>query len=329
MTMLRERLKPSISARVAVVGLGWTGQSFGLALRQALPALMVTGHDRDANARKTAEKAGAVHKTHWNLISATGGAGIVVLALPAHEALATMRALAQELAPGTVVTDTAAVKAPLAAWASNNSLANAYYVGGHPLARRTAEPSASAFAGATYCLTPSPVANPGAVSVVTELVGILGANAMFLDPEEHDGLMAGLQYLPVLAAAINVLILGNSQARTDLRGESYCGFSSDWLREALPAEVITLAEHLGATVGSETMPAGREALVRWLDRYLAALGEVRAALDTGDSDQLKGMLQEAEATVGHWLPQSRSDEGLTIAETRTPGGSWRRLLGMR
>ena len=319
MTMLRERLKPSISARVAVVGLGWTGQSFGLALRQALPALMVTGHDRDANARKTAEKAGAVHKTHWNLISATDGAGIVVLALPAHEALVTMRALAQELAPGTVVTDTAAVKAPLAAWASDNSLANAYYVGGHPLARRTAEPSASAFAGATYCLTPSPVANPGAVSVVTELVGILGANAMFLDPEEHDGLMAGLQYLPALAAAINVQILEDSQAHKDLH----------WLREALPAEVITLAEHFGATVGSETMPAGREALVHWLDRYLAALGEMRAVLSAGDGEKLGEVLDKSEDAVGRWLTRPRHDDCESAAETRTLGGSWRRLLGMR
>lgn len=314
MIMLKDRLK-----RIAIIGLGWTGQSLGLTLRQALPAATIIGHDRDPDASKAAQEAGAVHKTHWNLISATDGAEAILLALPAHEALATMRALAPELATGVLITDTAAVKAPLAAWARDNFPTNVYYVGGHPLGRKTAKPSATAFAGTTYCLTPTPEANPGAVSAVTEFVGILRANAVFLDPVEHDSLMVGLQYLPVLAAAITVQMLEDSRARKDLHR----------LREAVPAEVISLAEQVSDVISGEAPPASKEALLHWLDRHIAALNEVRATVNTGDSDQLKEMLEKAEATIGHWLPQSRDDSDESSPETSPQGGSWRRLLGMR
>ena len=304
--------------QAAVVGLGWTGQCYGLALRRAYPYLQVTGHDKHSDAGKAAQKSGAVQRTHWNLISACEQAQLIVLALPAGEALATLKALAKELAPGALVTDSAHLKAAIAAWADESLPAGALYVPGHPLLRPAAEPSAAAFESHTYCLTPSQHSDPAAVSAVAGLAELLGAKVTFLEPQEHDSLMIALEQLPALSAAAMLHMLQASQPRTDLH----------WLREALPAEVLSLAERAGDS-GSGLTPVNRESLAHWLGQLEAALAAMRRALMAGEDQPLAKLLGEAQEAALRWLPEARHDDGTSPQEPPAGGGSWRRMLGMR
>ncbi len=179
---------PRAARKLTIVGLGATGHSLGLALRAALADVEIVGHDRDPDASLAAKQAGAVDSTHWNLVSACDGAAVVMLALPTRECRSTLEALREELAPGTVVTDTAPLKLPLVRWASQHLPPTVHFVGGHPLAG-VDPPRASAFSEATYCLTPTPDTDPEAVAVVSRLVESIGARPAFTDPSEHDGLM--------------------------------------------------------------------------------------------------------------------------------------------
>jgi len=305
----------------AIVGLGFTGASLGLALRRAYPGATVVGHDRDAAAAQAAVKANAVSKTHWNLIEACDGAQAVFLALPAAEVLATLRPLAPELPPGIVVTDTASLKAPIVRWAAANLPAGVCYVGGHPLLRHGQPPlaSADAFTGCTYCLTPAPDTGAGAVAAMSGIVAAIGANVMYLDPVEHDGMMAYLQQMPALAAAAALQLAAESHARAGLKA----------LRAAVPEGAMTLAAELESIAGADLADSDLAPLRAWLDRYLELMQDLRAALEPGAESLLGTAIGNLDAARAFWEHQPTKSPADGGEEAPGPGASWRRMLGMR
>ena len=305
--------------RFALVGLGYTGTSLGLALRRAYSAAIVAGHDRDAGAAKAALKAGAVTKTHWNLIDACDGAQVVFLALPAREVIATLAPLANELAQGVIISDTASIKAPIVRWAAANLAPTVHYVGGHPLLRRSEPASADACRGCTYCLTPVPDTDPGAVAIVADVVAAIGANAVFLDPGEHDGMMLYLRQMPALAAAAALQLAAESDTRTDLRA----------LRGALSPEAVSLAAELEPLAGTLLQDSDLAPLRAWLDRYIGLLQRLRAALEPGDEADIDEAVSGLDAGRAFWENEPAERPGSGTDDARSRGESWRRLLGMR
>ncbi|MER3468785.1 MAG: prephenate dehydrogenase/arogenate dehydrogenase family protein, partial [Thermoflexus sp.] len=98
--------------QITIVGLGTMGVSLGLALRRALPQVRLVGHDPDPERAREALRHQAVDRTDWNLPGACEGADLVLLALPLAEIEGTLRAIAPALEEGTLVMDTAELKAP-------------------------------------------------------------------------------------------------------------------------------------------------------------------------------------------------------------------------
>jgi prephenate dehydrogenase len=194
-------------AQVTIVGLGCIGTSIGLALRQAESSLYVVGHDKESQHAGAARKLNAVDKTDWNLVGACENADIVVLAIPMVAIEDTLRALAPHLRAGCVVTDTASLKGQVVGWADDLLPETVSFVGGNPVvvSGGTGPDAANAdlFRGELYCITPAADAHPDAVSLVSNMVGLLCAQPYYLDPAEHDGLMAGAEHLPqALALAL-------------------------------------------------------------------------------------------------------------------------------
>lgn len=309
----------SRTKRITVVGLGRTGAYIAAGLRRELPDVQVIGHDRDPDVAKAAQKAGIVHKTHWNLIGACDGAGVILLAIPADEAMATLTALAGEVSPGTIIGDTAALKAALVRWAEENLPQGVHYVGGHLLRPACAEPAPAEPEPAVHCLTPTAATDPSAVSLIAGLFGRLGAKVVFLDPEEHDALMMGLQHLPGLAMAAVLRSLEVSQAGADLAR----------LHEALPSQAVALAQASEAMLGLGLTPANRDALLLWLDRYAAALADLRRRLQERDREADKQLREQLVAAREHWLLQAGRDPDANPRDSRADGSQWRRMLGMR
>ncbi|NPV07124.1 MAG: prephenate dehydrogenase [Anaerolineae bacterium] len=303
---------PKHKGRLAIVGLGAMGQSLGLALRARAPDVEVIGHDREPEAARAAQQRRAVHRTHWNLISTVEGASLVILALPTDECLATLEALKGDLSAGTVVTDTAPLKAPLARWAASEMASDAHYVGGHPLAR-PATPDGDALLGSTYCLTPSPGASPAAVNAVVGLVERIGAHPAFLDPGEHDSLMWALQGTPALAAAVALGRLCDGLSQADV----------GWLAEALPEETIRLARlgesFLGGIVSAADAEPGRRSLTDFLEDLKRLVDEIEGGAAAAAAARLR---QQREL----WLARPSHDDEPTHPGTNA---DWRRILGLR
>ncbi len=304
---------------ITVIGTGAIGASIGLALKEANVPVELIGHDRLLERARQAKALGAFDRVEWNLIRAVEPADLVVLAVPPSAVLPTLQAIREDLRPGTVVTDTVEVKAPVLAWAAETLPHNVHFVGGHPLVR-VAETGPQAawsnlFRGRRYCVVPAPDADEKAVETVVRLVHHLGATPFFLDAAEHDALVTGVHHLPALTILAIARLLVESPSWKDL----------DTLADGLFAHVATLVEMAPADLRAFSF-ANREHLVHWLGTLQDELGEWVELLREGREEAFEERVTGVQDALQRWRESQRPPEWYRHARERA---SWTRMLGFR
>ena len=254
--------------RVAIIGLGLIGGSLGLALRQAKAARQVAGYDMQKGVSERARKLGAIDQSCSSLTEAARGAELIILATP----VGAMRSLLQQLAscasPGAVVTDVASTKAQVISWAEEYLPASIFFVGAHPIAGKETSgieaAEAALFRQCIYCLTPTKRTSPAALDKVTALVDILGARMRFLEPPEHDGMVAGVSHLPYIASIALMQTAALNAAWDDAALLTGNGFR-DMTRLAAGSPEMH----------RDICLTNSEAITRWLSDYIAVLSTLR------------------------------------------------------
>ena len=305
--------------RITIVGLGLIGTSLGLALREIDVDLEIVGHDRELTVAKEAARMGAIDRPEWNLIRAVEGADIVVLAIPVMAIRDTLAAIAEELKPGVLVTDTASTKARVLAWAEELLPAHASFVGGDPIVRQVGQGQAAAradlFRDMPYCIVPSPQAADDAIQLLTGVVSKIGAEPFFLDAAEHDGLMAGVGHLPFVLSAAMVRMVANSPASRDLRrlvGQEYRN--------------STAFASTDPTVYRDLCLTNAQNIVRWIDAFIAQLTELRGILSSEDAERLDNLFTEAMETRERWLKGETAPSAVSEALEQAGTGRLRQVL---
>ena len=176
-----------------------------------------------------------------------------------------------------------------------------HFVGGNPIIavplgvdQATASARADLFRDGLFCLTPAPNADEEAVQLAMNLVGRLGAKPLFIDPAEHDGLLAAVEHLPHLLALTLLDMAIDQPTWRELRKVAGAPFdASTYSGRGDPAAHAALAT------------ANRENLVRWIDAFSASLAAVRQALVDGDEGALAARFGPAILEREQWL-QSRA-----------------------
>lgn len=190
--------------KITIIGLGLTGTSIGLGLRRQEGDFEIVGHDKEPEVAGAAKKAGAINRSEWNLHNAYEGADMVILAVPLSELDELLELMAEGLKPGALLLATVNVMQP-AIEIADERLSNAvHFVAGHPILTGIGgplTPRPDLFEDAVFCLAPSLNADPNAVQLASDFVERLGANPLFVDAHEHDGIMAGVEQLPQIMAA--------------------------------------------------------------------------------------------------------------------------------
>ncbi len=171
--------------QITIVGLGLIGTSLGLALQRVKTNFVIVGHDREHEIAKQAATLGAIDRAEWNLISAVEDADLIFLAIPVSGIRGTFEAIAKDLKPGALVTDTASIKQQVMAWARELLPEHVSFVGGDPIVKRAghgqAEASADLFQGTPYCIVPAMNADGESVRTFVQLISSLGAEPYFVD----------------------------------------------------------------------------------------------------------------------------------------------------
>ena len=279
--------------RVAIVGTGLIGASLGLALKRLTPPPQVVGFDISSDSRRAASSRKAVDRATGSLAEAVRDADLVVVATPVRATELVFQEIAPLLRPGAVVTDTASTKRQVMRWAEALLPEGASFVGGHPMTGRTTagayDAAGDLFENAVYCISPPSNAEARAVDQIVKLVEAIGAVAYFVEPEEHDGLVAGISHLPyVLAAALMRTVAadrGWREARTIAAG----GFAT--------------ATHLAEgdpRMFADICLTNRDQVARQIGRLVDELTELRGAVERGE-ETLFDRFAEAQELHRQWL----------------------------
>src|SRR5919197_1105910 len=264
--------------RIAILGTGLIGSSFGLAIKASRPATLVVGYDASGDHTRRAQQLKAIDR-RVSLRDAVGEADLVVVSTP----VGAMKALFEEIAPilrvETVVMDTGSTKAQVLTWAERLLPQGTPFVGGHPMAGTTDSgpdaADAKLFQGAVWCVVPGASASRGAIDNVVNLVESAGAVPYFLGADEHDGLVAAVSPLPYL---LSVALIG------------HLGREGSWRETAsVAAGGFAYATHLSDSnprMFADIAATNRDNIVRRIELFIQELDDLRSAI-ASDSPELK------------------------------------------
>ena len=322
-----------MTVQITIVGLGQIGTSVGLALADHKDILYRVGHDREISIAKHAQKLGALDKTMINLPSAVKDADLVLLSLPMDQMRETLSVIALDLKPGAVVMDTGPVKQVMAGWAQEILPEERYYVGLTPVINPKYLHNIDSGVEAAHkdlfrdglmaIVAPSGVPSE-ALKLAVDLTRLLGAEMLFADLLEIDGLMATTHALPQLMAA--ALLDATVDQPGWLEGRKVAGRSY--------AEVAGTIHHpTSADSLSSTALLNRENVVRVIDGVIASLQTIRNEIDQEQSDALIKRLVSARGGYDEWWRQRQTSEwvGEGVQDFESPKTSdlFGQLLGMR
>lgn len=321
-----------MTIHITIIGLGQIGTSIGLALSKQGELLHRIGHDREIIVARQAEKLGAVDGVETNLPKAVRGADLVILSLPIDQIQETMPIIGPNLKQNAVVMDTGPIKEVVAAWAREFLPKERYYIGLTPVINpaylHEADSGIEAahedlFRGGLVAIVAPPHTSSEAVKLAADLTRLLGANPLFVDPAEMDGLMAATHLLPQLVAAalLNATIdqPGWREGRK-VAGRAY-------------AEATGPIVHLDESLTLRTSALlNRENVIRVLDSTIAALQAIRNDIGEQDEAALDERLGRArrgrekwwrERQVGDWL-----GDGLPVVDVPGTPGIFAQLFGI-
>ncbi len=264
--------------RVAVIGTGLIGGSFGLALRRHFPDVRITGFDHADSAVQARER-GAVQEVAPDLVSAVRGADLVYIALPIGATIEALPAIAESAGAQTLITDAGSTKAAICRAAQMHFRGAAIFLGGHPMAGKEhsgiAHAGADLFCGAPYILIGREEAAGALPKAFAEMLVAMGAQPVWCDADTHDWAAGIVSHLPQL---VSVALARVVQDETDETG----------LPLSLAGQGLQQMLRLAGSpysVWRDILLTNRENVARALDRLAQAVDYLRTRLTSKDLEQ--------------------------------------------
>ena len=266
---------------VTIVGLGLMGGSLALALRDCSVRLVAV--EPDAATRERALAQGLVDNATADLASGVSGADLVVLAAPVGAILDLLPAVAAACPDSCTILDLGSTKGAVVA-AMDRLPAGTQAVGGHPMCGKEmaglAAAEADLYVGQTFFLCRSARTSPEAEAMAEALVAAAGAQPWWIEPEEHDRLVALVSHMPYFAAAA----LMAEAAAVATAGEQVWRAAAGGFRDT-----SRLAGSEPRMIG-DIARTNRAAILEALRSYQSRVGEVIALLESDDDGALSAWL---------------------------------------
>ena len=270
--------------RLAIVGIGLIGGSFGLAARRAALAREIVGVARSQSTLEKAVEMGACTWATADLAEAAKGADLVLLAPPVGQMESVCRQIAPVVAAGALVTDAGSTKTRIVE-TCEGLFENAHFIGGHPMAggEQTGVEAARAdlFEGATWIVTPTARTDAASLQRLCEIVEVVGARVVPMEAARHDEVLAVTSHLPHMTAAALTHVFGNLNQPN--AAQLVAGGWRDSTRIAAG----------GGEMWRDIALANRGALLGALDELNADLARLRAALQSEDGAEIESWLESA------------------------------------
>lgn len=270
--------------RVAIIGIGMIGGSFGLALRKHGLAENIIGVARSEETRSGALEMGAADQVTADLQAAVRGADLVYLAAPVAAIPGLLEVIAPAIEIGCTVTDAGSVKTDICRL--GQLLLPSSFIGGHPMAGSEKAgvfaASADLFSGRTYLLTPQE-ADEELLARFLAVLRQIKAQPLVTTPEEHDRRVAFTSHLPHLWSSALAGALAAQGAPEEVA--SFCG---NGLRDT------TRIAASDPQLWRDIFTANRTNLLHAARQAQQAFATLQGALEREDYDSLLAALRVAK-----------------------------------
>jgi prephenate dehydrogenase len=257
---------------VAIVGLGLMGGSLAMALRGHCKSLL--GCDLDQETLKLAREKEVVDVADSNLSAILPQADLIVLATPVCTILELLITIPKFLQEPVVIMDLGSTKSEIVqAMAALPSALAA--IGGHPMCGKEKSglenASGDLFIGAPFALTALSRTTPRARSLAEEMIQVIGAKPIWMEPEIHDEWVAATSHLPYLLS----VALTNATALevSPLVGP---GFQSATRMAASNPEMMR-----------DIFLTNQDQVIRAIRRFITKLENLETLIKVGDAQQME------------------------------------------
>jgi prephenate dehydrogenase len=265
-------------SRIAILGTGLIGGSFGLALRREFPAVRVVGFDR-ADVLERAKAHGAISEAASDIASAVRGADLVYIALPIGATVDVLPKIAEVADGNALVTDTGSTKTLICQQAQKYFRGGARFLGGHPMAGKEnsgiEHADADLFRDSRYALIASENDPDPRVGQFAALLQRIGAEPVWCDAETHDWGVGIVSHLPQLASVALAHVVADETDETGMPLTLAGPGLADMLRlSGSPYDIWR-----------DTCLTNRENIAHALDRLAQAIEYLRTRLASKDLEQ--------------------------------------------
>jgi prephenate dehydrogenase len=313
-------------AIITIIGMGLTGTSLGLALQRGEAQAEIVGHDKMPEATQAAKRLNAIHRGEWNLHNACSAASLILLCIPLGEVEETLALIRDDLQPDTLVFVIGDILQPAADLLATQLPGHSHAVVGHPIVNGVGGAiiaRADRFEKATFVVAAGTTTAPTALELASNFVETVGAQPLFMDPIEHDGIAAGVEQMPQLFAAMLVHMLAGSPGWTETRRLAGRNFAQSTDPGRSP-------EHLFAALTANRANVLRR--IAQFERELAAWkGWLIADAAAGQEHPLQVALADAAAERAAWAAQAELKDWdqpmLPVEENQGPGFLRQMFLG--
>lgn len=274
--------------KIAIIGVGLIGGSFGMAVRRLGLAAEVVGIGRNERNLRLAKELGAVDQITTDFREGVKGAAVVLVATPVSIVAPVVTAISPYLDPGAIVTDVGSTKVAVVNALEPVAQANRFFfVGGHPMtgSERTGVESADPylFENAYYILTKTPTTDPWALAQVHTLAGAIGGRVVELSPEDHDFYVAAVSHLPHCVAAALVNTVGGLPER-----EAVLPFAAGGFRDT------TRVASGDPVIWRDILISNTRPILEMIRRYQTALADLARLIKSRDALGVENWLKKAQ-----------------------------------
>ena len=276
--------------KVAIVGLGLIGGSIALALKKSTRGseLTIIGIPRREETLKEALEKTIIDEGTIDLKKGVSDADVVFICTPISLVTQIIDEIGHSLKPGAIVTDVASSKESIVAKAESLLPPDVFFVGGHPMAGREKVKLAAAESGLfkdrIYILTPTKKSDRHAVKALTDLITLLGAKILKLDPVEHDRVVAAISHMPLaISAALVNTIAEHKHHQKEMVTCASTGFRD-----------TTRIASGDPALGIDMFLTNNEAVLEMIDEFKSALTRLEAAIREHDTDAIAKLLKQAQ-----------------------------------
>ncbi len=298
---------------VSILGLGRTGSSVGLALRRynntkgAQHNFKTTAYERRGAILQEARKINAADEYVNSPFTAVRDKDIVVLAMPYSDVQPMYEVLGREMRPGAVILDMSPLKSPSMAWAQKHLPSEVYMVGVTPTFNpqylfnsldTTESAREDLFDKGLVLLMPGIGCAKEAVELATDFGELLGAKTHFIDPSEHDGLIAAAEGLPAVLGVMFYHMMWHSAGWNDgqrLTNPAF-GYLTHHLFDTHPDDLRDLILN------------NRENTLRYLDEMINSLRTFRQSLAQNDRNAVEAAVVDTALDYEKWMNRRHKNE---------------------